>query len=300
MRLEKIDLNLFVLFDALYQERGVTKVAQRLNITQPAVSNALGRLRQTFDDPLFVRTPSGMAPTPVADNVIVDVRKALSLLGKSVAGGAKFDPEYSEKEFRLGMNDMAQALVFPLLLKRIRSLAADVRISCYYVDRQSATDDLKSGALDMLLDSPSVNAREFNQQELAQLPYVVVTSKKYAKKMGSLTLENYIAGHHLHVSSRRSGRGQVDIALHAKGLKRAVSLRLQNYLVAERVTAENDIFWTAPKLLADQTRLLQSQPPLTVEPLVWNLYWHKSAEEDSANQWMREQITLTVKALLST
>lgn len=299
MRLEKIDLNLFVLFDALYQERGVTKVAQRLNITQPAVSNALSRLRQTFDDPLFVRTPSGMAPTPVADNVIVDVRKALALLGKSVAGGAKFDPKYSEKEFRLGMNDMTQALVFPLLLKRIRALAAGVRISCYYVDRQSATDDLKSGTLDMLVDNPSVNAREFNQQELAQLPYVVVTSKKYAKKIDALTLEHYIAGNHLHVSSRRSGRGQVDIALHAKGLKRVISLRLQNYLVAERVTAENDVFWTAPKLLADQTRLAQSPPPLAVEPLVWNLYWHKSAEEDSANQWMREQVSLTVKALLS-
>lgn len=298
MRLEKIDLNLFVLFDALYQERGVTKVAQRLNITQPAVSNALGRLRQTFDDPLFVRTPSGMAPTPVADNVITDVRKALSLLGKSVGGGARFDPSHSEKVFRLGMNDMAEALLFPLLLKRIKSLAAGVSLTSYYVDSHSATDDLKSGSLDLLLDSQTVNAREFNQKKLAQLPYVVAMSKKHAKKFDSLTLDGYVNGSHLHVSSRRSGRGQVDMALHAKGLKRTIDLRVQSYLVAERVASQNDVFWTAPKLLADQTGLAQCLPPLPVEPLTWNLYWHKSAEDDPANQWIREQVMATVKQLL--
>ncbi len=298
MRLEKVDLNLFVLFDALYQERGVTKVAQRLNITQPAVSNALGRLRQTFDDPLFVRTPSGMAPTPVAENVITDVRKALALLGKSVGGGARFDAGHSQKVFHLGMNDMAEALLFPPLLKRIKSLASGVSLTSYYVDSQSATDDLKSGSLDLLLDSQTVNAREFCQIKLAQLPYVVAASKKYAKKFDSLTLDDYVNGNHLHVSSRRSGRGQVDIALHAKGLKRTIDLRVQNYLVAERVTAQNNVFWTAPKLLADQTGLAQCLPPLPVEPLTWNLYWHKSAEEDPANQWIREQVIITVNELL--
>ncbi len=299
MRLERIDLNLFVLFDALYQERSVTKVAQRLSLTQPAVSNALARLRQTFDDALFVRTPSGMAPTPVADNVIADVRKALALLGKSVGGGARFDASTSEKVFRLGMNDMAEALLFPRLLQRVKSLAPKMGITSYYVDSQAATDDLKSGALDLLLDSAAVNAREFGHTRLASLPYVVAMSKKTAKKVESLSLQAYVDASHVHVSSRRSGRGQVDIALHAKGLKRHVDLRVQNYLVAERVTAQNPIFWTAPKVLADQTRLTQFEPPLTIEPLVWNLYWHKSAEQDSANQWMREQIESVVTELIS-
>ena len=99
MRLDRVDLNLFVVFDALYRERSVTRVATHLNLTQPAVSNALSRLRQTFEDPLFVRSPDGMAPTPVADSVVADVKEALALLSRSVAVNAHFDPVRAEKVF---------------------------------------------------------------------------------------------------------------------------------------------------------------------------------------------------------
>jgi DNA-binding transcriptional LysR family regulator len=300
MRLDKIDLNLFVVFDAIYRERSVTRVAAQLNLTQPAVSNALSRLRQTFDDPLFIRTPEGMAPTPVADNVVADVRKALELMRQSVGVNTRFDPASSEKVFHLGMNDLAEALVLPRLHDTLRQLAPKVSLTSYYVARESATDELKSGLIDLLLDAPVVNAKELQQQPLAALPYVAAMHRKHplaSKK--HITLEDYLAGEHLHVSSRRRGRGHVDIALHRLNKQRQVRMRVQNYLVAARITQETELLWTVPEVLAKSLPLHTCALPFDVEPLSWNLYWSRSAEDDPANSWMRGQLEQLVKTIAS-
>jgi DNA-binding transcriptional LysR family regulator len=300
MRLDKIDLNLFVVFDAIYRERSVTRVAAQLNLTQPAVSNALSRLRQTFDDPLFIRTPEGMAPTPVADNVVADVRKALELMRQSVGVNARFDPASSEKVFHLGMNDLAEALVLPRLHDTLRQLAPKVSLTSYYVARESATDELKSGLIDLLLDAPVVNAKELQQQPLAALPYVVAMHHKHPLASTThITLEDYLAGEHLHVSSRRRGRGHVDIALHRLNKQRQVRMRVQNYLVAARITQETELLWTVPEVLAKSLPLHTCALPFEVEPLSWNLYWSRSAEDDPANRWMRVQLEKLVKTIAS-
>ncbi|BFM15122.1 LysR family transcriptional regulator [Maricurvus nonylphenolicus] len=300
MRLEKVDLNLFVLFDAIYREGSVTKVAQRLNLTQPAVSNALSRLRQTFDDPLFVRTPSGMVPTPVAESVIGDVRKALTLLGKSVGAAASFDPKTAEKQFCIGMNDLAQTLLLAPLRKLLRDQAPNSSLHTYYVDRQTAADDLKSGNLDVVLDSPGLfNAREMGSKNLAQLPYVVAMGDQCSLNSKKVSLEDYLSAEHLHVSSRRKGRGQVDIALHGLGYKRKIKMRVQGYLVAERLTESTDLVWTVPEILAQQANLKTAALPFEVEPLGWSLFWHKSAADDPANQWLRSVVSDIVSAAIS-
>ncbi|NIB43086.1 LysR family transcriptional regulator [Pseudomaricurvus alkylphenolicus] len=290
MRLDKVDLNLFVVFDAIYRERGVTKVAQLLHLTQPAVSNALSRLRQTFDDQLFVRTPEGMVPTPVADNVIGDVRKALALLSKSVGVNARFDPATSEKTFRLGMNDLAQSLLLPRLRQQIALDAPGVGIHSYYVDRQSAAEDLKSGALDLLLDAPEFNARELSTRRLISLPYVLAMRPDHPLAGRDITLQDYVQAQHLHVSSRKKGRGQADVALHARGEKRDITVRVHNYLVAADIALHNDLVWTVPRVMAERTGLSIKQVPFDMEPLSWNLFWSKSAGDDPANQWMRTLI----------
>lgn len=290
MRLEKTDLNLFVVFDALYLEQSVTKVAVHLNLTQPAVSNALSRLRKMFDDQLFVRTPEGMLPTPVADNVIADVRKALSLLGKSIASNTKFDPSQSEKVFRVAMNDLAESLLLPRLHLSVKQEAPGVDIQSYYVDRTTATEDLKSGSLDLLLDAPVVNAKEFRQIALGQLPYVVAMRRDHPLAGQALTMDAYLNSEHLHVSSRRKGRGQMDVALHNIGVRRDVKMRVQSYLVATQITEQTDLLWTAPGVLAEKTPLHIQPVPFSVEPLSWNVFWHKNAQDDPASQWMRDKL----------
>ncbi|MBR9912459.1 MAG: LysR family transcriptional regulator [Gammaproteobacteria bacterium] len=298
MRLDKIDLNLFVVFDAIYKERSVTKVALLLNLTQPAVSNALSRLRQTFDDPLFVRTPGGMAPTPVAESIASDVRQALALLQRSVGANARFDPATSDKVFRLSMMGLAESLLLPRILEKIKPLAPAVSITSYYSERESAAEELKAGAIDLLLDAPLVNAKELGGCHLAQLPYVVAMRQGHPLAGRPLQVADYLAAEHVHVSSRRKGRGQMDIALHKLGYNRRVVMRVQNYLVAARIVAETDLLWTVPKVLVDSLPLQSSALPFAAEMLYWNLFWHKGADNDPSIQWMKGVIEAVVEELV--
>jgi DNA-binding transcriptional LysR family regulator len=288
MRLDKLDLNLFVLFDALYRERSVTRVAAALNLTQPAVSNALSRLRQAVDDPLFQRTPEGMAPTPVAESIVGDVREALALLRRAVGVTAHFDPATSVKTFRLGMNDLAESLLLPRLRGRVSEQAPKVSIASYYIDRDSAADELKAGRSDLLLDAPVFNARGLEQRHLAAFPYVVAMRPGHPLARRRLTERAYLAAEHLHVSSRRRGRGQVDIALRNRGQRRQVMMRVQNYLVAARITQQTDLLWTVPAVLLPLLDLAWRPLPFAVDPLVWHLFWDSNIDADPANRWMRE------------
>lgn len=297
MRLGRVDLNLFVVFDAIYRERSVTKVAVLLNLTQPAVSNALSRLRQTFDDPLFVRTPEGMSPTPVADSVVGDVRQALDLLGRSVGANARFAPETSEKVFRLGMNDLAEALLLPALQASLAAAAPRASISSYYPGREAAVEALKAGVGDLLVDVAELNARDLGHCRLGVLPYVVALRPGHPLLGAGVSLDDYLAAEHVHVSSRQRGRGHTDVALHALGQRRRVSLRVQHYLVAARVVAQTDLLWTAPQALVAGLPLVQLPLPFAVEPLRWNLYWPKGADGDPASQWLRALVLGSAEGL---
>jgi DNA-binding transcriptional LysR family regulator len=291
MRFDKIDLNLFVVMDAIYRERSVTRAAGRLHITQPAISNSLARLREAFDDQLFVRTPEGMAPTPVTENVIGDVRRALGLLSKSVGVNARFDAEKSEKVFRLAMSDLAETLILPTLMQKLSEDAPNASITCYYLERETAASELKAGNLDLLLDSPVFNARELETKPLATLPYVVAMRSGHPLARKKLTVDEYLAGEHLHVSGRRKGRGQVDIGLHTIGKARRIAMRLQNYQVAAKIAEQTSLLWTTPKAMANLTGLIQKEPPFKIEPVTWNLFWHRSADDDPANIWIRNRVT---------
>lgn len=291
MRLEKIDLNLFVVFDAMYRERSVTKVSQQLNLTQPGVSNALRRLRLTFDDALFVRSADGMVPTATAQAINSDVHKALLMLGKSVGRTLRFDAELSQQHFRLGMSDLGQSLILPGLQAKLAQIAPGVSVSSYYIDRYSAAEELKSGGLDLLLDAPDINARDLGQQPLLHLPYVVAMHAQHPLAGQELSLAQYLSAQHIHVSGRKKGRGQADLALHAMGHKREIKLRVQNYLVAAEVAQQSELLWTVPRVLAQRTDLSICQLPFAVEALTLNLYWYKNAEDDPAKLWLRQLIT---------
>ena len=176
MALRSLDLNLFVVFDCIYRERHVTRAAETLSVSQPAVSSALRRLRQALDDPLFVPSSEGMMPTPMADNIAADVRKALQLLQRSASASSGFDPATSTRTINLAMTDLAEALLLPELQSLVSAVAPEMQISSYYRSRESAVQALKSGDVDVLLDAPIVNVATLEQQRLAELPHVVANA----------------------------------------------------------------------------------------------------------------------------
>lgn len=300
MKLSDIDLNLFVVFDAIYTEGNLTRAGEIIGITQPAVSNSLSRLRNLFDDPLFVRTAEGMVPTPVAQNIIGSVRQALALIRSSVQESESFDPAVSDKRFRVSMMDLTQAIVLPWLFAQVRKQAPMVSIDCYQVHRRDMNIELASGNLDLAVDIPLTPDPQIKQAPLFSHPYVCVVNKNNDKVTDKLDLDSYLSLQHIHISSRRGGLGHVDLTLGKMGKKRDIVFRTQHYLSTPELVTRTNYALTVPKIFADfltasiPVRYLEL--PFDVPQLESHLYWHESTDKDQANMWMRELIlTLPTK-----
>src|SRR3954449_924435 len=149
VNIQDVDLNLLRVFDAVLRERAVTAAAARLGLTQPAVSNALARLRAVFGDALFVRTPAGMEPTPFARGVAEPVRQALALLESALSHGPGFEPATATRPFRFYMSDVGQVEFLPPLVERVQRMAPGVKLEAVALDIEAIAAALGSGALDV-------------------------------------------------------------------------------------------------------------------------------------------------------
>lgn len=214
MNLNKVDLNLFIVFDAIYTEANLTRAGQIVGITQPAVSNALSRLRETFNDPLFVRTAQGMVPTPMAQNIIGPVRNALQLLRVSVQESRSFDPQQANKTYRISMTDLTEAVILPPLFQRLRRLAPNVHIESFLAKRRETTKELAAGRLDFAVDAPLNTDPQVRHVKLMEDRYVCAMRRGHPLAgKPKLALDDYLGLTHIHISSRRSGLGYIDLAL---------------------------------------------------------------------------------------
>ena len=290
MRLNQVDLNLFVVFDAIYTARNLTRAAEVLSITQPAVSNALNRLRKSLNDQLFVRTPQGMTPTPVADNIIGQVREALQLLTTSVQEGDQFEPAVAENTFNFSMNDVGEAALLPPLLEYLQKEAPCIGLTSYHVGRDEVPKELASGRLDFAIDTPLISDPNLCRAPLNSPPHVCLVREDHPAVGNRLTLEQYLALDHIHISSRRAGLGLVDLALNRLGHQRRILLRVRHYLVAPLVVSRTDLALTVPMSVPQIHNLRTLELPLELPQLDWHLYWHKSADRDQANRWLRESV----------
>ncbi|MBC3411703.1 LysR family transcriptional regulator [Pseudomonas sp. SWRI51] len=290
MNLSKVDLNLFIVFDAIYTEANLTRAGQIVGITQPAVSNALSRLRETFNDPLFVRTAQGMVPTPMAQNIIGPVRNALALLRTSVQESRIFNPQQANKTFRISMTDLTEAVILPPLFQRLRRLAPTLVIESFPCKRRETTKELAAGRLDFAVDAPLNTDPQVRHVRLMQDHYVCAMRPGHPLAESKLTLDSYLGMTHIHISSRRNGLGYVDLALGKMGVQRRVALRSQHYLMASQVLQQTDMVMTVPERFARRHQLRHQPVPVEVPALETHLYWHESTDQDPANRWMREQI----------
>lgn len=290
MNLNKVDLNLFVVFDAIYTEANLTRAGQIIGITQPAVSNALARLRESFNDPLFVRTAQGMVPTPMAQNIINPVRSALALLRVSVQESRTFNPLQANKTFRISMTDLTEAVVLPPLFQRLRKQAPSVVVESLLSHRRETTSDLAAGRLDFAIDAPLNTDPQVRHVKLMEDRYVCAMRPAHPLAgQPSISLDEYLGLTHIHISTRRNGLGQVDLALGKMGLQRKITLRSQHYLMASNVLQHTDMVMTVPERFARRHALHFVALPLNELPNVeTHLYWHESTEQDPANRWMRE------------
>ena len=291
MNLSKVDLNLFIVFDAIYTEANLTRAGQIVGITQPAVSNALSRLRETFNDPLFVRTAQGMIPTPMAQNIIGPVRNALQLLRVSVQESRIFNPLQANKTFRISMTDLIEAVILPPLFQRLRRQAPAVQIESFLAKRRETTKELAAGRIDFAVDAPLNTDPQVRHVKLLEDRYVCAMRKGHPLAKDKISLDDYLSLTHIHISSRRSGLGLVDLALGKMGIQRKIALRSQHYLMASQVMQQTDMAMTVPESFAHRHGLHAVDLPVNDVPAQeTHLYWHESTDQDPANRWMREQL----------
>ena len=278
------------MFDTIYKERNLTEAAKILAITQPAVSNALSRLRRVFNDELFVRTSKGMLPTPVADGIAQNVSMALGMLNASVLEREEFVPTQAERTYHFSMTDLAEAVLLPRLFPYFEKHAPGLGLQSYYTKRHELVRALARGELDFAIDVPLIEDTQIAHQSLIRDQYVCAIRPDHPLSNTELKLESYLAYPHIHVSSRRKGLGQVDMALLKHQRERKIQLRVQHYRVAAEVLRATDLILTAPRFLAEQFELSILPLPFNMPALDLHLYWHRQSDSDPSHRWLRETL----------
>lgn len=290
MRSPKLDLNLFVVFESIYEKRNLTRAAEALFITQPAVSNALARMRKAFDDPLFVSTSSGMVPTPLTENIIGRVREALQLLESSATEGDVFIPAVSQRTFRLSMPDLTEAILLPAIGEMLQRQAPGMSIESYFTPRSEVPAALETGKIDFAIDVPLIDDPQLRQVRLGSDRYACMLRHNHPFTGDTMSMDDYLALGHIQVSSRRQGSGFVEAELKKLGKQRRMQMRVQHYLVAPLVALRTDLALTAPLQLLQRYDARILDLPFPLPKLEWHLYWRRSSEQDQASQWLRSKI----------
>jgi DNA-binding transcriptional LysR family regulator len=294
MNVQDIDLNLLRVFDAVLRERGVTAAAARLGLTQPAVSNALARLRALFGDALFVRTPGGMDATPFARGVAEPVRQALALLESALAHGPGFEPAHSTRAFRFYMSDLGQVEFLPPLVERVQREAPGVRLEAVASDLEHIGDALGSGALDLAVGFLPALGPPVQRRALFRDPYVCLMRADHPAIEKKLTRKKFLEASHVLVTYRGGGHRVIEEALERAGVARRIALRVPHFTVVPMVLARTDLILTLPARVARvyerQGNFKALTPPLPMPPAEVAVHWHERFEADPGNRWLRQQV----------
>ncbi|CUH65849.1 Nodulation protein D 2 [Thalassovita gelatinovora] len=290
MKLTQIDLNLFVVFDTIYAERNLTRAADRLSITQPAVSNALARLRTNFKDPLFIRTSSGMQPTAFAESIADRVAEALQSLQIAAQPAVFFNPAASDRRFQISMLDFNEATFLPLIGRALQKEAPSTTLHSFRVPRAELRPSLERGHVDLAIDIPLNDNADLISHTLRSEKFVCAVRKGHPVLHDEFTLDSYLALGHVHVSGRPRGRGAVDIALRRMRLKRNIIFQLQSYLAVNRLVQNSDLAVTVTAGWARALNLEVLQLPIDLAPMEIKLHRHVRSNGDAAIVWLFDLI----------
>jgi len=302
MNLQAIDLNLLVAFEALMDERHVTRAAKRVGLSQPAMSNALSRLRRTFDDPLLVRTPGGMTPTPAAQALIEAVREALSRLRAALEEKPAFNPAASRRAFHVLTNDYAEIVLLAPMVGKLRKQAAGVSIrvhrppNVFQAPSRTALSDSYDLAIGFFPDALSLDA-SVRSEVLFEEDNVCIAAGNHSSIKSRISIRQYANERHAAVFYKSEGPGVIDTILAQKGLTRHLAVLAPHFASVPFIVAESDLIATVPRRLAvrfSKELKLQVLPvPFTIPPFRLSMLWHERVDSDPAHAWLRGLVVET-------
>lgn len=295
-----LDLNLLVVFDALFAEGSVTAAGTRLGLTQSGTSRALARLRAALDDPLFVTTRAGLVPTPRALALRQPVGEALARLAEAL-GPPTFDPATSSVPLRLGCPDHLAWLIGAPLRERLRSVAPDTGVLLTSFSSRWV-EDLYEGSVDLAFGVLEGTEAHLRRRMLFEDDWAVVMRASHPDVDRDWTIEAFAAGEHGVMTVPGTGPSHVDRALAARGLAREVTVRASSPVVIAAIAAETDVkvttsAWFARHLAVRLGGALVVRPvPLEVPALPLPLVWHERVHHDPRHRFVRELIVEVVQA----
>lgn len=286
----ELDLSLLRALDALLRERQVTRAARRLGLTQSAMSHALQRLRDLFGDPLFVRSPRGIVPTPRALQLGEALARVLTELARLTEPPEVFNPARLQRRFCLVSSDYADVVLLPALLRRLslQAPACDLEVRPFVApDLEEALED---GRVDLAIGVfPKMSACVM-QQRLFSDEFVCLLREGHPAQSGPLTPARFAALAHLQIAPRGAPGGPVDDELARLGLTRRVALRIGSFLTGPQLVAQSDLVLTAPERLVrslSQPGLRTLRPPLKLPTIHIYQIWHERRQQDPAHAWLR-------------
>jgi DNA-binding transcriptional LysR family regulator len=288
-----MDLNLFTVFEAIYDEGNLTLAGQRLHLSEPAISHALRRLRDQLQDPLFIRRGKNMIPTPLSRNIIEDVHQSLKALELTLQE-THFEPTKTRRVYRLAMRDLLECAVLPPLACTFQKFAPGAKIASVKFDRDHAESDLASGAIDLLIDVPFPVSEKTCHEPLCTESLIVASRQNHPSIRDTLDLTTYLSQGHVLVSARREGAAFVDFELSRHGKRRDVRIRCQDYFAACQIVSQTDLLVTMPEHCARAMNAPfknQLYPfPVRASSMNFQLYWHAAIDADESSCWLRRQI----------
>jgi DNA-binding transcriptional LysR family regulator len=291
MELHQMDLNLLVVFNRLMTERRVSKAADSLGVSQPAVSNSLAKLRKLFEDELFLRTPRGMEPTPYAEQLAESVGYALATIHSGVNQRTSFEPRSAQRAFTISMTDVGEIYFLPRLMVRLRDEAPGLTLSSVRDSAVNVRDELESGKVDLAIGLLPQLKAGFFQRRLFTQSYVCLMRRGHRLDKRTLSLAEYSAAEHLVVVSAGTGHGRVDELLQRSGVERSVRLTVPHYVSVGHILQTSDLIATVPERLADRLiepfGLAKVAHPAKLPDIAINLFWHAKYHRSPANRWLR-------------
>lgn len=294
MNLSTIDIRLLLVFEALMRERSVSRAAQDLGMSQPAVSRALNALRQMLKDELFIRSPTGMLPTAQARDLAAPIREALARL-QAIFEPAKFVPRASTRIFRLAVSDHCANLFLPALGERVRQEAPGIRLRVRPRRHMTVISELDMGEIDFALGIAVDVPARIKQRILFSEPYICVMRRTHPLAGRRLRYEDFIAAEHLALTHMGEATQALDVQLRKESVQRQVAMTINQALLAPEILRRSDLILTTHfhmvRRLPAFADLHTTPLPIAIEPLPVHLAWHSELAKHPAHEWLRQIIS---------
>lgn len=299
VNLRSLDLNLLPVFDAIYCEGNLTRAARKLHMSQPAMSNALSRLRNAMNDPLFTRTHRGMVPTTRAKRMAEQVRQALDLIQSSLRDDSEFDFTLSTRTFVIAVEDYGEAVIMPRFIDWLTKAAPNIRTKIWPEhSRHVLMKELSDGRVDLAIDYFRVRDKKFSNIQLMTDELVSMVRQDHPLIADSLSLDQYVTLPHVVLAQKRP---LVDYELEKRGLSRNRALEVPHFISMPLIVKSTDLICTLPRRMAMlytehfKVKILESPIDFPAIPIF--LIWHDSVENDHSHTWLRESLRALCRRL---